>query len=140
MRRRTPDQAHTQAGFTLIEVMVAFAIMSIGVLSIGLAQLSALRLSSTSSRLSQAMYLAEEQMETFRSMPWGATFTLAATDVPDPGNPLLPVAGNSAQYNRSWTIQPNQPPHGLTEITITVTWTNSTGVRQSAALIGLKGS
>ena len=69
MRRRTPDQAHTQAGFTLIEVMVAFAIMSIGVLSIGLAQLSALRLSSTSSRLSQAMYLAEEQMETFRSMP-----------------------------------------------------------------------
>ena len=58
----------------------------------------------------------------------------------DPGNPLLPVAGDSAQYNRSWTIQPNQPPHGLTEITITVTWTNSTGVRQSAALIGLKGA
>ena len=93
MRRRTQDPAHSQAGFTLIEVMVAFAIMSIGVLPIGLAQLSALRLSSTSSRLSQAMYLAEEQMETFRSMPWGAAFTLAAVDVDDPGNPLLPVAG-----------------------------------------------
>ncbi len=140
MLRRAQKPEPAQDGFTLIEVMVALAIMSIGVLSIGIAQLSALRLSSMSNRLSQAMYLAEEQMEIFRSMPWGPTFSIAAVDVPDPAGPLFPVAGDSAQFTRSWTITPNQPPHNLTEITVTVVWTNATGTRQTAALRGIKGS
>ena len=139
MLRTVTDTSDRQSGFTLIEVMVALAIMSIGVLSIGVAQLSALRMSTTSSRLSQAMYLAEEQMETFRSMPWGPTFTTAVVDQPDPTNPILPVNGDSASYNRSWTIQPNQAPHNLTEITVTVNWTNATGSRQNAVLRGIKG-
>ncbi len=140
MRRRVKDPAPPEDGFTLIEVMVAFTIMSIGVLSIGLAQLTAMKIVSMSSRLSQAMYLAEEQMETFRSMPWGATFTAAVVDFPDPQGPITPVQGDSAQFNRSWTITPNAPPHGLTEITVTVVWTNSNGTRQTVALRGLRGA
>ena len=139
MLRRAQKPEPAQDGFTLIEVMVALAIMSIGVLSIGIAQLSALRLSSMSNRLSQAMYLAEEQMEIFRSMPWGPTFSAAVVDFPDPQGPITPVQGDSAQFSRSWTLTPNAPPHGLTEITITVVWNNSTGVRQTAALRGLRG-
>ena len=136
---RRPASATPESGFTLIEVMIALAIMSIGVLSLGVAQLTAMRMSSTSSHLSQAMYLAEEQMEIFRSMPWGATFTALVVDQPDPGNPIVPVAGDASAYNRSWTIQPNQPPHNLSEITITVTWVNATGSRQNAVLKGIKG-
>ncbi len=140
MRRSVKHPAPTPDGFTLIEVMVALTIMSIGVLSIGLAQLTAMRIVSMSSHLSQAMYLAQEQMETFRSMPWGATFTTAAVDVPDPAGPITPVQGHATQFNRSWTIAPNAPPHGLTEITVTVVWNNANGVRQTAALRGLRGS
>ena len=140
MPRRAQYPASPPHGFTLIEVMIALSIMSVGVLSIGLAQLSALKLSTMSSRLSQGMYLAEEQMEIFRSMPWGATFTTAVVDQPDPTNPILPVNGDAASYNRSWTIVPNQAPHNLTEITITVTWTNATGSLQNAVLKGIKGS
>ncbi len=139
MPRRAQYPASPPQGFTLIEVMIALSIMSVGVLSIGMAQLSALKLSTMSSRLSQGMYLAEEQMETFRSMPWGATFTTAAANVPDPGGLITPVQGDSAQFNRSWTITPNAPPHGLTEITVTVVWNNANGVRQTAALRGLRG-
>ncbi len=139
MRRSVKHPTPTPDGFTLIEVMVALTIMSVGVLSIGMAQLSALKLSTLSNRLSQGMYLAEEQMETFRSMPWGPTFTTAAANVPDPQGLLTPVQGNAAQFNRSWTITPNAPPHGLTEITVTVVWTNSNNVRQTVALRGVRG-
>ncbi len=140
MRRQAPNPASPPHGFTLIEVMIALSIMSVGVLSIGLAQLSALKLSTMSSRLSQGMYLAEEQMEIFRSTPWGPIFTTAATNVPDPQGLLTPVQGDSAQFNRSWTITPNAPPHGLTEITVTVVWSNSNGARQTVALRGLRGA
>ncbi len=139
MRRQAPNPASPPHGFTLIEVMIALTIMSVGVLSIGMAQLSALKLSTMSSRLSQGMYLAEEQMEIFRSTPWGPTFTTAATNVPDPGGLITPVQGDSAQFNRSWTITPNAPPHGLTGITVTVVWTNSNGARRTVALQGLRG-
>ena len=139
MRRRAESPASPPHGFTLIEVMIALTIMSVGVLSIGLAQLSALKLSTMSGRLSQAMYLAEEQMEIFRSMPWGPTFTTAAVNVPDPQGLITPVQGDSAQFNRSWTITPNAPPHGLTGITVTVVWANSNGARQTVALQGLRG-
>ncbi len=139
MCRRAKTLASPPHGFTLIEVMIALTIMSVGVLSIGMAQLSALKLSTMSSRLSQGMYLAEEQLEIFRSMPWGPTFTTAAVNVPDPQGLLTPVQGDSAQFNRSWTITPNAPPHGLTGIIVTVVWTNSNGARQTVALQGLRG-
>ncbi len=138
--RRIQLSGSCESGFTIIEVMIAFTILAIGLAAIGTAQLSALRLTTTSKHLSQAMYLAEEQMEVFRSMPWGPTFSIAAANVPDPANPLSPVAGDMTSYTRSWTIQPAQPPHGLTEITVTVVWTNSNGLRQTAALKGLKGA
>ncbi len=45
-------------GFTLLEVLISMAILGVGVLTIGVAQLSAIKMSSRSSHLSQAMYLA----------------------------------------------------------------------------------
>ena len=138
--RRIQPSGSCESGFTIIEVMIAFTILAIGLAAIGTAQLSALRLTTTSKHLSQAMYLAEEQMEIFHSMPFNATFQIAATDVPDPTNPLIPVIGDSSSYNRTWTIAPNQPPSGLTQITVTVTWTTSNGGRNSVSLTGLKGS
>ena len=139
MNSLDPLSRKVSAGFTIIEVMIAMAIMSIGVLSMGVAQISAIRLSSTSSHLSQAMYLAEEQMEIFHSLPFNATFQIAAANVPDPANPLVPVIGDASNYTRTWTIVPNQPPSGLTQITVTVTWNTSNGGRNSVSLTGLKG-
>jgi hypothetical protein len=125
--------------------MIAFTILSIGLLSIGVGQLSALRVSSGSKNLSQAMNLAEEQMEIFRSQPWGPFFTTALVNQPDPrnplpGNPHIPLGGqDAAQYNRSWTIRPNQPPSNLTEITVTVTFNTGNGSARSTNLTSVKG-
>ncbi|MFQ5513575.1 MAG: prepilin-type N-terminal cleavage/methylation domain-containing protein [Myxococcota bacterium] len=155
MPRPEAPRIRSQAGFTLLEVMIAFTILSIGLLSIGVGQLSALRLTSTSRNAQQAMYLAEELMETFRALPWSAPppwgptfFTTAVVDQTDannaaiPGNPhapLGPANPDTTSYRRSWTIAPNQPPHGLTEITVTVSWTNANGVERTAVLQSIKG-
>lgn len=155
MRERAQKSERGQSGFTLLEVMIAFAILSVGVLSIGMGQLSALKLTSTSKNSQQAMYLAEELMETFHSLPfspgppWGPTFfTTAVVDQTNPANatlpgnphaPLGPANPDQLSYRRSWTIAPNQAPHNLTEITVMVTWNNSNGIERTAILQSIKG-
>ncbi|MBW2280679.1 MAG: prepilin-type N-terminal cleavage/methylation domain-containing protein, partial [Deltaproteobacteria bacterium] len=51
-------------GFSLLEVMIAAAILAVGLLTIALAQVSALKMGSRSKHLSEAIYLAQEQVET----------------------------------------------------------------------------
>ncbi len=153
---RTRADTRGQAGFTLLEVMIAFTILAIGMLSIGVGQLSALHFTAGSKNAQQAMNLAEEQMEIFRSLtfsnpgaPWGPTFfTTPAEDTTDannaalPGNPhapLDPTNQDALRFRRSWSIRPNQPPHNLTEIVVTVSWAGGNGSHRVATLQSVKG-
>lgn len=140
----------TDAGFTLLEVLFAMAILGVGVLSIGLAQLSAVKISSRSEHLSQAMYLAQEQMEVFMALPQGAAFLQAPlVDAPDPNNPIDVEATDDdyTNFTRTWTIEPGwlppppnplppgwTPPTGLTRITITVFWNTAHSGLSNAAV------
>ena len=56
--------AHRESGFTLIEVMIAMTILSVGLMSIAVAQLTAIKVSSRSKHMQDAMFLAREQMDT----------------------------------------------------------------------------
>ncbi len=132
----------SQSGFTLIELMIAMAILGIGMLTIGLAQMSAVKLAARSGHLSQAMYLAQEQMELFMVMPPGnAQFLLPVVDQPDPGGPIDidPTDNDQTSFSRSWTIEPNTPAGGLTRITITVVWNTANSARTRVALQAVKG-
>ena len=51
-----------QAGFTLLEVLIAMVILGVGILSIGLAQISSVKVASKSRSLSQAMYLTGDTL------------------------------------------------------------------------------
>lgn len=121
----------TEAGFTLIEVMIAFVIMGIGLLTIGLAQLTAMRMTSRSKQTSQAMYLAQEQLELFQAIPptAGGAFL-------DPGNPIDidPNDREMTTFNRSWTVTLNTPTAGVHSVTVTVGWNNPEGGAASSGL------
>ncbi len=140
MKERTRK---SEAGFTLLEVMLAMTILGVGVLTIGLAQLSAIKISSRSEHMSQAMYLAQEQMEVFMAMPQTSPFLdVAVVDAPDPVGLIdIDATDNDAtNYSRSWTVEPNAPNLGLTRITITVTWNTASRGPTQVQLQGIRTS
>ena len=74
-----------EQGFTLLEVMIAMLILGMGLLTLGLAQLSAMRTANKSQAMSQALYMAEQQLDAFYVNP-----PAVAGNFNDPGNPIDP--------------------------------------------------
>lgn len=111
-----------QQGFSLIEVMIALVLLLIGMTGVGLAQLYSLRSASTSAVRSRALYLAEEQLETFQALSSGHVMLIAGQD--DDANNPLPADPNNNQdvteYYRCWVITDNTPVVGLKTITVEV--------------------
>ncbi len=130
-------------GFTLLEVLIAMAILGVGILSIGVAQLSALKMSSGSKHRSQAMYLAQDQLDEFLALPAGdAALAAAVENNPDPQGPvdIDPNDDDLTTYSRSWTIEPNLPAVGLTRITVRVEWEDGSNRVGRLQLQGIRGS
>ncbi len=147
----------TEDGFSLLEVMIAAAILATGLLAIALAQVSALKMGSRSKHLSEAVYLAQEQIETFQALPaTDATFTTPATDFDDPSGHIMAggdsesgigvwnpeVGGEQTVFTRRWTIEPNTPAAGLTRVTVEVRWSEDGGATNtgSTEVMWIKGS
>lgn len=122
-----------ESGFTLIEVMIAMAILGVGLMSIAVAQLTAIKVSSRSKNLQQAMFLAREQMDDLEALPPGAAMLQVAATTDDPGNPIRLATndGNQMTFTRSVTVTPNTPEVGLAQVVVTVSWDSpQAGVRQ----------
>lgn len=129
--------APAESGFSLIEVMIAMAILGIGLMSIAVAQVSAMKMQSRSKNLQQAMFLARERMDEIDALPPSpdSTFLTTPATTPDPANPIQ--VGNDpsdgTRYTREVQVVPNSPAVGLSEVTVTVSWTTpgSTGLNQT---------
>jgi len=128
----TSMQARTAAGFTLIEVMIALVLLGIGMLAVGAAQLTSMRIASQAQHRSQALYLAEEQLEILQAMPRDDALFNAAATTQDPTNPidLTAEVEDATTFSRQWTVTPNVPSAGLTTLRVQVTW-NVDGVGQA---------
>jgi type IV pilus assembly protein PilV len=119
--------SRTESGFTLIEVMMAMAILGIGLLSIAVAQITAVKMQSKSKNLQQAMFLARESIDDLEALPPNAALLQAAAVIPDPANPIQ--VGNdptdATRFARQMQITPDSPESGLARVTVTVVWTTS---------------
>jgi prepilin-type N-terminal cleavage/methylation domain-containing protein len=127
------SQEPRDAGFSLIEVMISMVLLAVAMLAIGAAQLRSLQYSAESANRSQAMYLAEEQLDTFMAMATNDLRLNDAGTVQDGANPIVLAAevavvdntagvGNQVPFRRSWTIEQNQPDIGMRRITVQVRW------------------
>ena len=129
-----------ESGFTLIEVLISMAILGVGLLSIAVAQLTAIKVSSRSKNLQQAMFLAREQMDDLEALPLNSPVLLNAATTDDPGNPLHATEDPDDQttFNRSVTVTPNNPSAGLAQITVTVVWNAPQGGTRQVQLNSVK--
>lgn len=107
-------------GFTLIEALIAIAIFSIGFLAVGALQVNALNKTNSSRRVTEALTLAEDQVEWLRAMPfyddredldgdgtvedWDMRPELAAADAANPHVTDLPNP-----YTVRWTVTDDEP-------------------------------
>ena len=99
-------------------------IMGVGLLTIALAQLTAMRMSTESRQMTQAMYLAEQQLDAFYITP-----PVVPGAFVDPLNPieLDPNDQDYTTFTRSWTVQGDTPSLGLSTVTVQVLWNNGAG-------------
>jgi type IV pilus modification protein PilV len=109
---RADKRLNSHQGFTLIEVMVAMAIFTIGILSIYALQITAVNGNASSIRRTQALTWATDRIEKLADTPFtdatlnAGTFTPAADSdgIDNDSDGRVDEAGEAGNYAISWTI------------------------------------
>jgi type IV pilus assembly protein PilV len=159
---------NSRAGFTLIEVLIALTILSVGLLGVALMQVTSISGTTFSREMNVATGLAQDMLEKLRTLTYtdtttdpaltaGATHPVAA-DVSrdldgDTQPPFLAVALGNANvidergltlgptlYTRTWSITDNTPASDMKTIAVTVSWTERGAVSttRSVTITGIK--
>jgi len=120
-----------QRGISLIEVMVAVIIFSVGLLGLAALQLNSIRFNESASVRGHAIFLAQEMADRIRARPPGLdldSYKLAKGDSPSCANPAT-CAANLRDLSEWRTNLLAQLPSGTgtvavdgNRITITVIW------------------
>ena len=105
------DKLKKENGFTLIEVLIALTIFAVGLLAVAALQTSAIKMNSTSNKLTNLSTLAMDQIEKLSALPY-------ADPAFDPaGNPYQNTMDN---YTVSYSVTPNSPVPNIMTIQVTV--------------------
>ena len=114
-----PRHRKPEAGFTLVEAMVALVVFSIGIL--GLAALAPVgtRAVSNAGRQTRASELCSNTAENLLALAYDdSDITSGAHN--DPSNPY------PGKYYVSWNVEDDQPVANSKRITVTVRWPTAT--------------
>ena len=129
-------------GISMIEVMIALAVLGFGLLGVAAVQVSAFRATDQSRERTLAHGLAQQQLEIFQEMSTTSLETIRAAGVNDPLNPIDPDP-NDAQlmsFTRTWAITPDTPEPDVYTIMVTVGWTDARGAQRTVQLETFKSA
>jgi type IV pilus modification protein PilV len=135
--------ARGEEGFSLIEVLVALTILAVGLLSLALLQVTAIKGNADASKSSIATDLAQTKLELFRRDAWTAignstntTFDAGTTpiyaSVPSDAGDNVAVRGT--MFYRIWRVLPNATD-SLKTITVWTCWQDDRGNWHSVMLV-----
>ena len=101
-------------GFTLIEVLVAMVILTVGLLGTAALIIGIINGNKLSNRISTATVLAQDKIEKIRGVGYAGAGAEAGTD---------PYGGvNFPLYKRITGVVAGDPAAGMKKITVTVYW------------------
>ncbi len=100
---------HRQSGFTLIEIMIAMFVLSVGLLGAAGVATTVINGNVFSNKITTATTLAQDKMEELKGTAY-ASIT--------PGGPET----LESIYTRTWTATPDSPAAGMKAIDVTVTF------------------
>ena len=116
-------------GFTLIEALVAFAVLAIGMVALAKFQANIMVWNARAKSQTAAIDLAEEKIEQLRNFADLSEFWLLAggSDAPEQ------MEGCNARFLREWTVAESVDP-SYKLVSVTVNWTCIEGSHRSVRL------
>jgi type IV pilus assembly protein PilV len=126
------DLASNSNGFSLIEILIAMAILALALLAAASMQMGAIRNNASGNVVTQASMLAKAQMEILKN-------TAELTSLVGDEEINIKADGQPGGiYNRSWTVN----PLGTTarRITVTVQWSRRGRSRKIVLSSNTKGN
>jgi prepilin-type N-terminal cleavage/methylation domain-containing protein len=114
------DSKRLQAGFTLLEVVAAIAILTFGLLAVASMQGMATRGNCTASLHTEGTEWAKDKLEELMAQPYATLQGLI-------GNPDQAARGI---YTIQWNVA-NGPIANTLAITVTVTWSDKGGTKST---------
>jgi type IV pilus modification protein PilV len=125
-KKNCPKKRNFEAGFTLIEVLFAVAVLAFGILAVSSLQGSAVRGNLMAFNRTEAVALAQTQMESLMALPY--------EDIED-GGPA--VQGN---YSITWNVTDDNPIENCKLIEVTVNYSEKGIARRPVVLTCVKPS
>ena len=118
---RDQERAPTckENGFTLLELIIALAILTVGLLAVGTMQGVALNANTKAYRMTEATNLAQDRIEYLTTLPYATLTTGNNLPDPDPHNPcdditydVTPAMTNLKGNVTAWRITMRIPVQG----------------------------
>jgi prepilin-type N-terminal cleavage/methylation domain-containing protein len=105
----------TENGFTIIEVLIAITVLTIGILAVSSMQVYAIRSNAFASHQTQGTTMALDRLEKLMSLSYDDS-DLAAGNHTDPSPP--------SEFSIAWDVEDNTPLDNAKRVKVTVRWTD----------------
>ncbi len=113
------------AGLTLIEVMIAMVVLSVGLLAVASMQVVAIQVNSSAQQLTRATTLVQDKIEELLALPFTDP---SLTDSNDNGCETHTETAPPKGYTLTWCVNDDATGTSKT-IDLTATWTKGTESR-----------
>ena len=124
-RNHTTEKKKTskESGFTLLEVIVAIAILGFGLLGVASMQIASIEGNDFAGSFSTGIAWATDRMEKLMVLSYSAT-DLTSGDHTDPSPP--------SGYTITWNVTDDFPISDTKRVIVTVTWTDRQETKSTA--------